>query len=143
MSQKLKKRAYERQYTIFFLNNGGEILYDTTTVASTRAEAKQWAVKFANDAQLLYDKVSVRQSTYDSHTSVAQYITRTEGVDALDAERTIIQINITKRQQQKMQKIFDLTGISIRHFSGLVRDEIDRLYAMYFDNEGKVKRTWR
>lgn len=142
MPQKLRPRAYNRAYSILYLTNNGEILHQTTTNADTRAEAKQYALKYAADAHIQYGKMSIRQGQYDHEISIARYMER-QGVDPLDSKRTVIQVTVTLRQKQKMQKIYELTGLSVRHFTDLVRSEVDRLYDMYFDNEGKVRKLNR
>lgn len=138
MPQRLRPRAYNRAYTILYLTNNGEILHQTSINADTRAEAKQYALKYASDAHIQYDKLSIRQGEYDHEISISRYMAR-EGVDPLDSKRTVIQVTVTLRQKQKMQKIYELTGISVKHFTTLVREEIDRLYDMYFDKDGKVR----
>lgn len=139
MPQKLRPRSYEREYVIYFLKDGGEILHEARTTAESRAEAKQWALKYSADAFLQYDKLSIRRKDYDHSLSVAKYMAR-DGVDPLDSKRTVIQVTVTLRQKEKMQKLYALTGISVKHFTSLVREEIERLYDMYFDSNGDPKK---
>lgn len=139
MPQRLRPRSYEREYVIYFLKDGGEILHEARTTADSRAEAKQWALKYAGDAFLQYDKLSIRRKDYDHSISVAKYMER-EGVDPLDSKRAVIQVTVTLRQKEKMQKLYSLTGISVKHFTSIVRDEIERLYSLYFDANGDLKK---
>lgn len=140
MPQRLRPRGYEREYVIYFLKNGGEILHETRVTADGRAEAKQWAINYAEDAHILYDKLSVRQAWNNNRISTIKYLVEYKGVDPLDAKRTPIQVYITRRQKDKLQKIYAATGLSIRHFNKLFRDEIERLYDMYYDENGKLRR---
>lgn len=135
----MKPRSYTRDYTILFLTNSGEIMGETKFSSDTRAEAKQFAVQYAQDYHILYDKISVRQSQYTWNTSVKEYLVKKEGVDPLDAERTNLTFTVSRRYIMMMQKLFSV-GVTISHFSKLVKDEIRRLYDMYFDEEGNVRR---
>lgn len=138
MPQKLKPRSYNTSYTILFLTDNGEILHEAAVNADSRGDAKIWAMTYAEDAHIQYDRISVRKSAYRG--SAKKYLIERESIDPLDAERVKISINITRRQQMKMVQIYSLTGLNIHHYSTLVKNEIDRIYDIYFNADGSPKK---
>lgn len=127
-------------YRILFIGLGGDILHQEDAKFPTRVEARDYAMDYAIKNNIQYHKLSIqRQQSHLTKTSRLK-ITDPSLVKEQRCYRKYT-IFLNDDDYDKLSKVSSATGLHMAHYSKVVKEEIRRLYDMYFDDDGNLRQS--